>query len=761
MSRYTIFQHWIFKDKKPLYEKDGSILMGDMNTLAKPDGQLAKLRKSPTTWRNITVKYGRSNKYLGLFRDFTDKLTFVQDGAKIIKDALWRIGFEASLIYGLGRWDQYVFPPKYDAYYSGEIDLTKIRQTRESIEVTVVEGGPAKYLKAFEGTTYEIPVYLDPEAVTVYLDGLPFTNKIVWKIYDDQDFDGSAVFQLGMGITVQEGTTQGILTHDQQYQVGLSAQPNNDYYLGSLTKNLTAKHTGSITVYMGTSIDLPLIVRKVKIVDGVATTVTNYDLSVGVLSVGNHVIDMNIDVPMSAGEYLYLHVRGDAGSPGTDFNIVSGTLTVNYDVTFDPTFCKALKPRRLAEKLVEKMTSGKHTLTSDFLDALDKVVYTSGMAIRNFTDEKSVIKISFNDFYQSLRRFAVRLGVKNDIITIEAMATAFNSTVIANLGTVANFTITVANDMIYNTIKNGYQDQNYDSVNGLDEFNVGQQWTTPIVKEIKELDLVSPVRADMYGIELTRLNLSGKDTTDSSADNDTFFLSVEKGATIVYYNGPFVVSGGNTIEIPGDHAILTGNDITIPGLGTFTVTGTSFLVVGHTLLTVSTAITNGSYNTSISYDNTEVYKLYRPTYDSITGLLHPAQAFNVELSPKRGLLNNGAFIRSFVEDPAALIKFQTGDKNSELSTELAGVTITEKEDIQVSDLPDPLYLPYYFEMDTEVPVNYKTIIEANPYGTIEFNDEKGNPFFMFMWDGDIKLGTNERQRWKGLCSPRTNKLLLI
>lgn len=761
MGRLTIFNHWIFnKDKKPLYEKDGNILTGDINTLAKPDGQPAKLRKSPTGWRNVEIGYARNNKYLGLFRDFAISLFFVEDAAKIIKDTLWRVGFEAQLFYGLAKLDQYSFPPVYSPYYLGEIDLSKFRQTREGIEITVVEGGPIKLMKAFEATNYQIPVFADPEAVTVYLDGLPFNNKVEWTIYPQliyqRNFDQHV--DLGAGLILQEGSSQGILVSDVESRTA-SEYPGNQYLIKSINKFITLDITGVLQIGFATTDHIKIILERLN--DDVVDEVIIYE--------GDHSTDDNITIDISEtidlipGDSLGLRAVIDDEVIKTPFFFVKevSTIRMEYEVTFDPTLCKALLPKRLAEKLVEKFTNGRYSLSSQFLDAMENVVYTSGMAIRNFTDEKSMIKISWNDFYKSLMRFAVMLGTRKDQIIIEGMATAFDPTIICDLGVVSNLVITQAADMTHNTISTGYRNQTYDNVNGLDEFNVTQQWTTPITKVVSELDLTSPVRADMYGIELTRLNLYGKDTTDSSSDNDTFFLSVIKGATIVYYNGPFEVTGTDTIKIPRDLASMTGQTITVEGLGTYIVVNTSYLVVGYTLLTVSGVIANGNYVGSIQYDDPDVYRLYRPAYSAITGVLHPTRAFNTELSPKRGLLNNARLIRSFVEDPAAIIKFQTGDKNSELSTTLAGVTITEKEDIVNHDLGDPFYLPYYFEFDTEMPINYKTIIETNPYGTIKFSDENGNVFYGYMWDGDVKPATNDRQKWKLLCSPLTDKTLLI
>ncbi len=98
-----------------------------------------------------------------------------------------------------------------------------------------------------------------------------------------------------------------------------------------------------------------------------------------------------------------------------------------------------------------------------------------------------------------------------------------------DLWEVKDFQVSVAEDLIYNTIKVGYPNQNYDDINGKDEFNTTHVYNTPLTRIAKELDLTSEYRADSYGIEFTRANLAGKKTTDSGTDNDVFIIqAVEK-----------------------------------------------------------------------------------------------------------------------------------------------------------------------------------------------------------------------------------------
>jgi hypothetical protein len=345
---------------------------------------------------------------------------------------------------------------------------------------------------------------------------------------------------------------------------------------------------------------------------------------------------------------------------------------------------------------------------------------------------------------------------ENQNIFIEKLDYAFRQQVAFDLGEVDNLEIQPAEPYIYNTIKTGYRNQTYDKVNGLDEFNVTQQWQTDIKRVSKELDLTSPVRADMYGIELTRIELYGKKTTDSSSDNDTFMLDCVKGGQIILYDGPFQVESGNRIVLPGVLQFLTGQGFTITGgslAGVYTVNNTSYLIDGFTTYFVDQTISAGQYTGQFSYYSDVLWTLNRPDYDSITGVLHPETAFNVELSPKRGLLNNAALIHSFCEDESGTIKFTAGDKNSELSTELAGVVITEKENLSVGSLADRLYLPYFLSFTAEVPSDFVVKMNSDPYGEIAFT-YRGIRFFGFVEDADVRPQQVDKAKFKLLASPK-------
>ena len=166
---------------------------------------------------------------------------------------------------------------------------------------------------------------------------------------------------------------------------------------------------------------------------------------------------------------------------------------------------------------------------------------TSGDALRGFTD--AALYISLDDLFKDCSsRWEIGLGISpgtgnTGIARIEDIGFYMDTT--TNLGTLAAIkppTFDFTTEWMGNSIKLGQSTQTYSDINGLDEFNNEQTRTLSIKPNTisNELDYSSPWRKDMYGIEIARLRITEKVTTDSKNDNDTFVIAL---TSILGYSG--------------------------------------------------------------------------------------------------------------------------------------------------------------------------------------------------------------------------------
>jgi hypothetical protein len=161
-----------------------------------------------------------------------------------------------------------------------------------------------------------------------------------------------------------------------------------------------------------------------------------------------------------------------------------------------------------------------------------------------------VIKTSLAEALQDMwARWMVGISTLNNEVRIETIDKFFNkSTVITRLSTATVTNRTTATEWIYNQIKCGYPEQSIDKLNGRYERNGQLTYKLQIKKIDGEMDLISPYRADPYGIEYLRSALFGKDTTNNEGDNQTFLLEVSGtisngGYNLLRYNLPDDISG--------------------------------------------------------------------------------------------------------------------------------------------------------------------------------------------------------------------------
>lgn len=759
MARASFLYYLFSKAKRPLYEDpSGHILEGDPGNFTTSDGRNAKLKMSPFGWKDTLIKYARNVKYMGLFRDFTVPMQFVGDGAKILRNRVWIYGMECICYLGILRMDRLNLPYGYKKYYLSEIDFSKFERTETGVTVAATNGGLAKIFKANESTAYTIDIDADDEHVIVHMDGREFDFNATYGVIPDQAIKGTANFYLGMTTTSQEGATAEVSFFDIA-PTQSSAYPNGDYFNETLNRPQTYRIHGKIQIFFDKNVPFEL---RIETNDGTTGGFPQYSL-VNIAgsprpagSTEWFTFDQTITVP--AGDRINMKIYG--GNPvdaTTQFTVKDGEILVDYVYRHPETWVSAHYAYRVGELLVRAMTGGQYGFKSDWLHAKKDLVYTSGDALRLLPGAQ--MKTSLGDFFQALKEYQVGLGIEDDKLVIEPLSYFFRANKAASLGTVSNWKVTIAEDLLANTIKTGQKENTYTDVNGRFEVNQGQQWTLPITRVVREFNLLSPYRKDPLGIELLRINYEQKTTTDTSSDNDIFQLSIETNPTPVDATVTFIAAD-QTMVAPRGLKLWPGQIINVTGtasnngqLTIDTVTRSAGSQIAH----FTTAVVDEVNTTAtLEYVNHKTYNLYRPAYTTITGVAHPGSLFNVELSPKRGILRNGALLRSMIyPQDTEIIKFQSADKNADLSTELAGVVITEKEDIQIGALPDRFFLPYYITFTTAPAINAEALIEADPYALVPFVIN-GQTFWGYLFDGSVKSATRESQEWKLLSGPNND-----
>lgn len=662
---------------------------------------------TPDGWQEKSIKFGRSAKYHGLFRTFTTPLKFVKEGALILRDRLIRIGTEAELYLIIHRLDKsFGGGWIHKLFYKGEIDLTKAQSGEVDFTANIMEGDLSKLFKANENTIYTLDVDV-PEAVTVKMDGLNIksvTNYAILRSFAAQSLGQKQI------LPFQRVSTEGYFFNlVLQEKTGDLLDLANNTITG-FTPATDGRYWFEANAPMSVMIDITGgVVANVPGGSGNAgqewkiETSTGQNISLGTFAIPftdvKKPFSLSATVTLAKGERVFFYRMSTAFNNSGFWSYSDDTVQkITLFDKYKPTYIKALRPNYIGQQLLNKITGGTdYTFESDILGTTwNNLLLTGFDAIRSLSAPK--MKISFGQFFDAFNvPVNLSMSIKNKTLTVSPKAAAYNGGTVTALGEAKDLVVRASGDHQYNTLKIGFPDLRTTDVNGRDEFNTYLIFDSPVKKVNKELNITTSVFAAMYEIELTRVNTSGKSTTNTDVDNDNAFLHVETTPTV-------------------------GDGVTEPAL---------------------------------------YYKLLRNAYDSITGILDPASAFNVELSPKRCLQRHGNYLRSiFYWNESGKLRFTSSPKNTELKTVVGGVTIEEKADVTIGDLADPLFVPLTATFTGRVPKDIIDVMETDPTRAFSFV-WGGDTYRMYTVDIGIQPADNAEQEVAGLLLPDNDLTKLI
>lgn len=736
-----------------LLEDDGRSLKVQ-NGVVSAVSQPTPIPNAPMDWRNFIISWERIMAKYGIQRNFGTQMGFVKDAAQIVRKAVYGQSYERKINFLIQQLTTEVtdtlYRQIYKYLYKGELDLSTASDEEVVIKCNIMEGGISKLLKANEATTYEIP--FDIDAINVRMDGINITGIYKWTIVE-QTVGASGALPT-MVLIGEEQKAPGISATDVNggytFSFASADVDSTEYFLTSniLPSGGVGRFTGTINL-SDPDTSFPAGIR-VWVYNTISGTLTQIPLFVGNEA---SVITIDKEVPVNPGDRFFLQI---------DEYHFESNLTFTIQSKLAETTVKAYKPFDLFKKLVEKITgsplnAGGQVLLDEF-----NLVITCGDAIRGIEGAK--IKMSLNQFFEhaAVAHFG-GMGIEDGKVVIEERDHFFDASDPVHLGNAKDLKVTLATDIMGNTFKIGWQDPEIEDVNGKYAINGSHLYTSPITRIVKEIPMVSPLSADPYEIEMARINFEGKTTTDGNSDNKNYVLNVDRDTQTSFVATVGFSEETNIIFMPGGIDIVAGQTISITGSvsndGTYNVLGVGVFPFGGLLVFVDGTLTDETdVSVLITILTGAVYDLKRVEYDNEDdaedfGLPSPT-VFNIEeLTPKRLLKKHGRWLRSLLY-PFDLEKlvFQSTQRNANLKTVQGSVIIQENAEQPIHLMGDRMFLPFYFEFDTEVPASLISLLEENPNRCFSFNWE-GETYTGFTIKVSQAVNTEADQRIKLLAGP--------
>lgn len=510
-------------------------------------------------WDDVEMSFKR-NDYDGVVRSFSTKFQFSNGAYSLLVSEYLRnyLNSSASVIF-YTRNNSWLWNERFRC----ALDFSTFTDNGTTCEINAVDDSLASIIKAKKGTQYEYPVSEIKENAQLNYDRIQMTSKIEWIPTGTTDDDGnmSNTFELKDGKTTSYGFPMYIKgtpeiavkniveVYDDEMGEGVDINirstgmffknisthgiPINLRLHLEFSASLQKSAQAAIRLYQEGLTDLPLIEK---------------------VNEGKNTIDFSLDKYLIFGNGGFLRLFINTTYNGvtitqTPEEASASYMTIDFVERDDSINIDVVRPSTVLNRLLSSMTGSADVvgeIASGVDERLDNTIILPAESIRGLENAKLYTSYTkFSNWMKAEFGFVPVIG--GNKVSFVHRDSLFQDKEIKNLGSRStDFEYSVNSSLIYSRLKVGYDKQDYDSVNGRDEFRFGVEYTTGTTLTDNTMELVSPYRADVYGIEFLAAK-RGEDTTDSDSDNDVFMV----GASLDGSSQRFVLIRGGKYAISG------------------------------------------------------------------------------------------------------------------------------------------------------------------------------------------------------------------
>ena len=499
----------------------------------------------------------------GVFHEITFPFEFVLNAYDILKNLFDEKKYHAEAdIYIYIRRDDWMWQPdKYHAPQIFSLDFTTYERTDAKIEIDTKRVSLYDHLKNKGKITYDIPVSEIKEQKPWRFDRIELENKIVFRVTSEKDQTVSisresmnvAWRSITLGVTYEEteiGVQDVIYNQTVAYNkypvIDADGRDESSYFMW-LSKDSDYKYidcnidiTGTVKrdIFDANAISFALVLESLE-GDAVFDIMTYSPPVVGNSDVVSIEWRNSRKFLINKGGWgCYLLFRS-TNVTQSFFNIdIEGTVTVRYNAKYKPIDIDIINPQTLLQNLVNRMTGTQDAYAVEIEefneDDQDLILMAAAESIRAIEpdneSEGAKVHTSYNSFLEWMNVFGYEEHVTADALTLKKRSKGFRSDLTAielDEEECAKLKEYVNADYLYSGVKTGYQKKDIENANVRFEFNGQHDYSTNINLSDNILELISPYRADCYGIEFLAQEREKK-TTDNKADKDMFLVHVKE-----------------------------------------------------------------------------------------------------------------------------------------------------------------------------------------------------------------------------------------
>lgn len=486
-------------------------------------------------WEDVEISAKRKD-IGGVVRSFSNKFEFVKGAYDLLEAEYLSNYTKASAILVIGvlndSWG-------YNEKFRCKLDFSTYQSDGYTISINAIDDSVASIINANKSQVYDIPVS-ELKEDTLYYDRIKLLNKSTMYITPNFENELMPDYDRFMALRLQSRETLLPLAYGEistpvkgvmeVYDVGMDIPYDN------------AGKTGYFALCLVDKIEINLRIRMV--VDLLTTAVTSLHirhmsadnklksdkailLSKDGSSAGVTSVDKSLSYAMRDGDRLIAYILC-VTSIGEDIDEII-KISRDYDFYIDysarnkPVNIDAFSPKKLLSSLLSRMGV---SLSGDIVSGSMPIPWMmAAESVRGIKDAKVHTSFSkFRDFAKAL------LGYDYEILDNSVCFRHMNDFFVnetKELDHVSNMELSVDESLIYSGVEIGFDKQDYDEINGRDEFHFKSSFSTGLDIKDNILSLISPYRADCYGLEFLA-NERDEESKDTDSDNDIFIVHARK-----------------------------------------------------------------------------------------------------------------------------------------------------------------------------------------------------------------------------------------
>lgn len=484
-------------------------------------------------WDDVELTLKRGD-YDGVVRSFSTKFEFSTSGYSLLVGEYVDkyLGATASVVF-YKRNNSWL----WDEVFRCALDFSTFSYDGMTCQINAIDDSLAAIIKAKKGTEYEYSVDVIKESVPLRYDHLTMINSAKWLFPTDEDTEGLEMIVEGRGYyaipTYYEST--------ELYRTGVEIA---DQEKGFFTLDVTNPSTLKEMPYFIKNVGLETITVHVKCSFELIYNASSDDDKIGILYNNGSIplfiehLSLTTEAKIYTVKFdVYYSLRPDTSlvlamynannltTTQTIYNITE-PLSISFNSRSEAVNIDVVKPVTVLNRLLQSMNGGKEGLTGEIADSderLNNTLLVAADSCRGLSGAKL-----FSSYTKFVNWMAAEFGfvpvIQENGVKFVHRSVLFQDVEAKDLGDDCNeFEYSVNASLIHARVRVGYDKVDYEKVNGKGEHRFTMTYETGNTLTDTSLDLISPYRADAYGIEFL-IAKRGEDSTDTDSDNDVFMI---------------------------------------------------------------------------------------------------------------------------------------------------------------------------------------------------------------------------------------------